>query len=48
MGERHKGEHTLPILIKFIDDKRNSSIQVYPTDEYAKEKENGQLGKTEM
>lgn len=48
LGERHKGEDTLPILIKFIDAKEDLSVQVHPTDEYAKEKENGQLGKTEM
>lgn len=43
---RTKGE--LPILIKFIDAKKDLSIQVHPTDEYAREYENGQLGKTEM
>lgn len=48
LGERHRGECTLPILIKFIDAKKDLSVQVHPTDEYAKEKENGQLGKTEM
>lgn len=48
LGERHKGKNDLPILIKFIDAKKDLSIQVHPTDEYAKEHENGQLGKTEM
>lgn len=48
LGERHKGETTLPILIKFIDAKQDLSVQVHPTDVYAKEHENGQLGKTEM
>lgn len=48
LGERHKGENTLPILIKFIDAKKDLSVQVHPTDKYAKEHENGQLGKTEM
>lgn len=38
----------LPILIKFIDAKKNLSVQVHPDDEYAREKENGSLGKTEM
>lgn len=38
----------LPILIKFIDAKQNLSVQVHPDDAYAKEYENGQLGKTEM
>ena len=41
-----KGE--LPILIKFIDAKQDLSVQVHPTDEYARKHENGQLGKTEM
>lgn len=48
LGERHKGESSLPILIKFIDAKRDLSVQVHPTDTYAREHENGQLGKTEM
>lgn len=48
LGTRHKGKHSLPILIKFIDAKRDLSVQVHPTDEYAREHENGQLGKTEM
>ena len=48
LGERHKGENTLPILIKFIDAKKDLSVQVHPTDAYAQEYENGQLGKTEM
>ena len=48
LGERHRGETALPILIKFIDAKKDLSVQVHPTDEYAREKENGQLGKTEM
>lgn len=38
----------LPILIKFIDAKQNLSVQVHPDDAYAKEHENGSLGKTEM
>lgn len=38
----------LPILIKFIDAKKDLSVQVHPTDQYAKEHENGQPGKTEM
>ena len=48
LGERHKGENALPILIKFIDAKKDLSVQVHPTDAYAQEHENGQLGKTEM
>ena len=43
---RTKGE--LPILIKFIDAKRDLSVQVHPDDDYANKFENGQLGKTEM
>ena len=48
LGERHKGKKELPILIKLIDAKQDLSVQVHPTDEYAGEHENGQLGKTEM
>ncbi len=36
-----------PVLIKFIDAKKDLSLQVHPSDEYAKEHE-GQFGKTEM
>ena len=28
LGERHKGENTLPILIKFIDAKKDLSVQI--------------------
>lgn len=38
----------LPILIKFIDAKKDLSIQVHPDDSFAKTYENGQMGKTEM
>lgn len=48
LGLRHKDEKELPILIKFIDAKSDLSVQVHPSDEYAMEHENGQLGKTEM
>lgn len=48
LGRRYQGRNTLPILIKFIDAKADLSVQVHPTDEYAREQENGQLGKTEM
>lgn len=37
----------LPVLIKFIDAKKDLSIQVHPDDEYARKYEN-QNGKTEM
>ncbi|MGN9163955.1 mannose-6-phosphate isomerase, class I [Tissierellaceae bacterium HCP3S3_D8] len=36
-----------PILIKIIDANDDLSVQVHPGDEYAKEHENGELGKTE-
>ena len=38
----------IPILIKFIDAKKDLSVQVHPSDEYAYIHENGSLGKTEM
>ncbi len=38
----------IPVLIKFIDAKKDLSVQVHPSDEYAFEHENGSLGKTEM
>lgn len=38
---------TFPLLIKIIDAKADLSIQVHPNDEYAKNHENGSLGKTE-
>lgn len=44
----HPDNSQFPILVKFIDASKNLSIQVHPTDEYAKSHENGQLGKTEM
>lgn len=48
LGTRNKGNDELPILIKFIDAKKDLSVQVHPTDAYAREHENGQNGKTEM
>ena len=42
------GKPELPILIKFIDAKKDLSVQVHPDDEYARIHENGSLGKTEM
>jgi len=48
LGLRHRGERELPILIKFIDAKEDLSIQVHPTDEFARIYEPGQRGKTEM
>ncbi|MGN0975293.1 MAG: type I phosphomannose isomerase catalytic subunit, partial [Gemmiger sp.] len=42
------GAGELPILIKFIDAKKDLSVQVHPDDAYAAAHENGQRGKTEM
>ena len=43
----HKNNQ-IPVLIKFIDAAKDLSVQVHPSDEYAREHENGQNGKTEM
>ena len=48
LGTHAAGSSELPILIKFIDAKSDLSVQVHPDDEYAREHENGQRGKTEM
>lgn len=48
LGTRNSASAMLPILIKFIDTQKDLSIQVHPTDEYAREHENGQLGKSEF
>lgn len=48
LGKNIQSKGELPILIKFIDAKKDLSVQVHPTDEYAALNENGQLGKTEM
>lgn len=37
-----------PLLIKFIDANNKLSVQVHPSDGYAMEHENGELGKNEM
>lgn len=34
LGERHKGETTLPILVKLIDARKDLSVQVHPDDDY--------------
>ena len=47
-GTHPRTKNELPILIKFIDAKKDLSVQVHPNDEYARKHENGQLGKTEM
>lgn len=41
------GGDRFPLLTKIIDARENLSIQVHPDDAYAKEQENGSLGKTE-
>ena len=41
------GLDRFPLLIKIIDARSDLSIQVHPDDAYAKEHENGSLGKTE-
>jgi mannose-6-phosphate isomerase len=48
LGTHPKSKDELPILIKFIDAKKDLSVQVHPDDQYAHDYENGQLGKTEM
>lgn len=48
LGTHPKAEDGLPILIKFIDAKKDLSVQVHPDDDYAREYENGSLGKSEM
>lgn len=44
---REKSEGVFPLLTKIIDAKADLSIQVHPSDDYAKVHENGSLGKTE-
>ncbi len=45
VNERHCGK--LPLLVKFIDAKKDLSIQVHPNDEMAM-REHGKMGKSEM
>ncbi len=45
VNENYQGK--LPLLVKFIDAKRDLSIQVHPNDEMAM-REHGKMGKTEM
>lgn len=45
VNEKYKGK--LPLLVKFIDAKRDLSIQVHPNDEMAM-REHGKMGKSEM
>lgn len=48
LGRHENSAGELPILIKLIDAKKDLSVQVHPSDEYAAAHENGQRGKTEM
>lgn len=48
LGSKCADGKEFPILIKFIDAAKDLSVQVHPSDEYAKKYENGQNGKTEM
>lgn len=41
-------DNGLPIIIKLIDARERLSVQVHPSDEYARKYEHGQLGKSEM
>lgn len=41
------GGEVFPLLTKILDANTDLSVQVHPNDEYAKEFENGELGKTE-
>lgn len=45
VNERYQGQ--LPLLVKFIDARRDLSIQVHPNDEMA-QREHGKMGKSEM
>ena len=45
VNEKYNGK--LPLLVKFIDAKRDLSIQVHPNDEMA-QREHGKMGKSEM
>lgn len=48
LGTHPRTDGELPILIKFIDAKKDLSVQVHPDDAYAMKYEQGSLGKTEM
>ena len=45
VNERYQGK--LPLLVKFIDAKKDLSIQVHPNDDMA-QREHGKMGKSEM
>lgn len=48
LGTHPDGTDGIPILIKFIDAKRDLSVQVHPDDAYAREQEHEPRGKSEM
>jgi len=48
LGTKVNKEKGFPLLVKLIDAKKDLSVQVHPSDEYAEKFENGQNGKTEM
>lgn len=48
LRKKIKNINDFPFLIKFIDAKENLSVQVHPSDEYARKHEHGAFGKTEM
>lgn len=48
LGTHPRSRGELPVLVKLIDAREALSIQVHPSDAYAREHENGQLGKSEM
>lgn len=48
LGTKLSGVGELPVLVKFIDARRDLSVQVHPPDAYAREHEHGAHGKSEM
>ena len=48
LGTHPKTRGELPIIVKLIDAREDLSVQVHPDDDYAREHERGQRGKTEM
>jgi mannose-6-phosphate isomerase len=56
LGERLVGgragwalaRNRFPLLVKLLDARQDLSVQVHPGDDYARIRENGELGKTEM
>lgn len=48
LGSHPDAGFGFPLLIKFLDAKEALSLQVHPDDEYAKKREEGEHGKSEM